>query len=889
MNKQIFTLVATFFCLNVFAQTTYYWVGGSAASFTANSSWNTALNGSGTTRTAAANDDVLIFDGSNIGGSTPATGAVSVTGTSTTLGQLKLQNNMALNIVRPTGGGGTGTITIGGGVGDDITISENSSLTLNSPIADGSIVIVLSTGVTGSIAGTITISNTGQHRITSQTVGGLVFTSTGVANTNGTPTTSVNAFGSSSQSVAFGTLFQSGATLNHGGTYSPLGNSSTFQAVGFEPGSNLNIRVSNGASTGSYVNGKTLANVAIQNGANFLADGTINKIENLTIDAGCTYTTHTSGHTPLVGNLTVNGTLTSPIGSTNTLVMGGNIANGLQTVAGTGTVTIASFAVGDNADVTMNRSIAAANSVNIVGKLSMNSSSQFTGAGTFTSRVAGSATSVTGNLVAGSYQITGVVGTLSGNTALTVSGNGIPSGTTVVAFSSSGASISLSKPIAISGSGISLNFTSAAATLATSNINGFDGTNGSVITAGTMSFQSGTNYIFNAATTTPFNAASTSAAGNITVNAPITTNRSISVSGTVTINTGAVTIRSTDTLRVTSTNAIAGTINNTQHIITATSGANTGVLRYDVISAATVFPIGNGTHYLPATITPTGASDICVGVFNGVTADATPTGTAFSSTQKERIVDAVWVINRPTGTGDCALALTWTNAVEGTTFAGFTNSQIGMARHDGTAWTNAIATSANAATNTVTATFSNLGAFSVGENGVLLPATIQNFKAVLNNNVAAISWQVINEINVANYVVERSANGTQFATLKTIQANNSMAYTTVDNLPIQGINYYRLKVVDNNGTFAYSNTISVNTNTATVLSIYPNPAQQFIRIDGVNNNTTISIYNNVGVKMIDRKAVNNIQLINIHKLAAGTYNVVISNGVTTTTKTFIKQ
>src|SRR5205085_3484283 len=93
MKKSLFTVLLVVTAGIMYGQTTYYWVGGTApTSFTSNSNWNTQLNGLGSARSAAAANDVLIFDGTNVGGTTPATGLVVATISSTNFGRLILQN-----------------------------------------------------------------------------------------------------------------------------------------------------------------------------------------------------------------------------------------------------------------------------------------------------------------------------------------------------------------------------------------------------------------------------------------------------------------------------------------------------------------------------------------------------------------------------------------------------------------------------------------------------------------------------------------------------------------------------------------------------------------------------------------------------------------------------
>lgn len=533
---------------------TYYWIGGTTVkSFTDNSNWNTQLDGNGTVRAAAAAEDILIFDGSNIGGTTPTVDTVNVTVTSTSLARLSLKNNVVVIMQRPPATGGTGTMTINGDgtPAPDFEVTAGSSLTINSPLADGNINIALSAGVTGLVGGTITLSNTGTHRITSQTLNGLEFSTGAIFNSDGTPSSAAYPFGSSSQAVQYGVIFQPGANLIVTGNRSPMGNSSTFQACNMLAQSNYYARSSNTTGTGSYTNLKTYGNIFIQNGATFTADGPFYKIDNLTIDNGCSLITHTSGHTPVLGNLTVHGSLTAPGGSTNILVLGGN---GTQIISGNGTITVPLFNIPNYSDVSVLKNITVSSSANIYGKIDFSTSGQISGTGTFTSRVAGTATAVTGNTTAGSYLITGVVGTLSGNTGLAVTGAGLDANTNVTGFSSSNAIIYLSKPAISTTNASSFTFISDSATLVTANPNGMDSLNGSVTITGSKSFQAGTNYIINGPTQWPFGISSSSPAqlilGKVIINASVTTNYHVKVRGGFTLNAGNFTIRPVDTFNV---------------------------------------------------------------------------------------------------------------------------------------------------------------------------------------------------------------------------------------------------------------------------------------------------------------------------------------------------
>jgi hypothetical protein len=91
----------------------------------------------------------------------------------------------------------------------------------------------------------------------------------------------------------------------------------------------------------------------MQNNSTWIADGAPYKIENFTIDAGCTFSTHTTGNTPVLGNLIVNGTLNSNAGATtNSINMGGDLP---QTISGSGVIDIRSFSVANHSNVTLQK------------------------------------------------------------------------------------------------------------------------------------------------------------------------------------------------------------------------------------------------------------------------------------------------------------------------------------------------------------------------------------------------------------------------------------------------------------------------------------------------------------------------------------------------------
>ncbi|MES2847664.1 MAG: T9SS type A sorting domain-containing protein [Bacteroidota bacterium] len=125
-----------------------------------------------------------------------------------------------------------------------------------------------------------------------------------------------------------------------------------------------------------------------------------------------------------------------------------------------------------------------------------------------------------------------------------------------------------------------------------------------------------------------------------------------------------------------------------------------------------------------------------------------------------------------------------------------------------------------------------------------VPLLLTSFTAQKLNRSVLLNWQTQTEINTKHFVVEKSSNTIDFKTLNTIAASGNSSttknYSCTDTYPFYGINYYRLKQVDKDGSFVYSKTVAVNFNQKGSM-IYPNPASSSITIVAVGNIKSISI------------------------------------------------
>jgi hypothetical protein len=108
-----------------------------------------------------------------------------------------------------------------------------------------------------------------------------------------------------------------------------------------------------------------------------------------------------------------------------------------------------------------------------------------------------------------------------------------------------------------------------------------------------------------------------------------------------------------------------------------------------------------------------------------------------------------------------------------------------------------------------------------------LPIELIEFKGTVSKRSVAINWSTATEINSEKFIIERSSDGKEFESIgEQASSGNSKTtkeYTYTDESPFTGKNYYRLKSVDLDGSFAYSKIIMVLRTETGDITVYPNP------------------------------------------------------------------
>lgn len=165
-------------------------------------------------------------------------------------------------------------------------------------------------------------------------------------------------------------------------------------------------------------------------------------------------------------------------------------------------------------------------------------------------------------------------------------------------------------------------------------------------------------------------------------------------------------------------------------------------------------------------------------------------------------------------------------------------------------------------------------------NGIL-PIELIKFELSLHKDYVNITWVTSNEINNAEFVIEKSYDGINFVEIEKIKgAGNSqdiIEYKTKDYSPANGINYYRLKQIDFDGKFETFKIEVIEYNTTNFeLSLYPNPSNgKFYIKSNSDRNSKYDIYNSLGQIIQSGNLSSTEKLINIENQDKGVYHVII--------------
>jgi hypothetical protein len=175
-----------------------------------------------------------------------------------------------------------------------------------------------------------------------------------------------------------------------------------------------------------------------------------------------------------------------------------------------------------------------------------------------------------------------------------------------------------------------------------------------------------------------------------------------------------------------------------------------------------------------------------------------------------------------------------------------------------------------------------------------LPLNLLTFDATRQVKKVLLQWTTENELNTDKFEVERSADGIQYSSIGTVRAfNNNLKnnYSFTDILPLTGLNFYRLRMVDKDGSFRNSPVRKIYfDNKVDDILVYPNPVvHDRLFITTSSNCNTAVIFNAAGAMMRSFALKGTGNTLDLHGIVKGVYQLkVFTENATHTQKIIIQ-
>lgn len=189
-------------------------------------------------------------------------------------------------------------------------------------------------------------------------------------------------------------------------------------------------------------------------------------------------------------------------------------------------------------------------------------------------------------------------------------------------------------------------------------------------------------------------------------------------------------------------------------------------------------------------------------------------------------------------------------------------------------------------------TFAFINALIIEEYGVTpLPLNLKIFSGRPLPSFNSVKWRTDNEVNASHFELERSFDKDNFNKIAVIKAGlNTYSYNDFDLNSTSENSYYRLKTVDNHGTFEYSKTIFIqNAIASIIISVYSNPFAESITVQSSSELKEITISSIDGKFSRSLNSKDRLTLINLSGQAPGTYAITIKSSEGIVNKTVVKK
>jgi len=184
----------------------------------------------------------------------------------------------------------------------------------------------------------------------------------------------------------------------------------------------------------------------------------------------------------------------------------------------------------------------------------------------------------------------------------------------------------------------------------------------------------------------------------------------------------------------------------------------------------------------------------------------------------------------------------------------------------------------------------NFPLYVLASNPVTLSAS------VANENTVTLNWNIQESTDSTGYAVEHSTDGIAWNEIHyalKMAYNPATTYSFSQNNLVSGIHYYRIRKTETNGMIAYSGVEKVRISSHTTISVWPNPAQDVLKIQDVgiaSGTSQVIIYDQAGRAISQSIIKTGVNTIQVYSLPAGIYIVHVErpNGEIVNQK-FVKQ
>lgn len=171
-----------------------------------------------------------------------------------------------------------------------------------------------------------------------------------------------------------------------------------------------------------------------------------------------------------------------------------------------------------------------------------------------------------------------------------------------------------------------------------------------------------------------------------------------------------------------------------------------------------------------------------------------------------------------------------------------------------------------------------------------LPFRLLEFTATKKEKPILLEWQTADEQNSDKFIIEQSRDGQEFISIGEIEAKGASSvgpnrYLFTDKDPAHGDNYYRLIMIDRNGTYNYTTAQKIYNGVEPVVTLYPNPARKSVTVKGIEEYESVILTNSYGKKLIEKTIRQDTEIIDISTLPNGIYLIQLTkNGEQKTLK-----